>query len=106
MKYVLEYQIRTAGLTHEQMLAAAETSIKTFGKWEPEEALTVHSFVGDLSGTHGYALVETADPVVVMSLVSKFMPWADYEVIPVVDVAEAIATINESQAWVRSALSR
>ena len=87
------------------MLAAAETSIKTFRKWEPEEA---HGplLCRRLSGTHGYALVETADPVVVMSLVSKFMPWADYDVIPVVDVAEAIATINESQAWVRSALSR
>ena len=49
MKYMIEYQIRNAGLSHDQNLTNQEALINAFGKWKPEEGLTVHAFVANLA---------------------------------------------------------
>jgi hypothetical protein len=49
VKYMIEYQIRAAGLSHDQNLARQEALINAFGKWKPEEGLTVHAFVSNLA---------------------------------------------------------
>jgi Protein of unknown function (DUF3303) len=104
VKYMIEYQIRTAGLSHDQNLTNFEALIKAFGKWQPEEGLTIHAFLGNLANG-GYVLVEAAEPGVVQSFVTKFTSWNDIEVVPVVDVAEAVTTATESLAWARAASS-
>ena len=105
MKYVVEYRVHTAGLTYDQNLANMQALVNAFSKWEPEEGLTFHAFVTKLNGASGYALVETADPSVVMSFVSKFSFWNEIEVIPVVDIGEAIRLGTESRVWARAASS-
>ena len=62
MKYVLEYKIRTAGLSHDQNFANQEALLTAFGQWKPEEGLTVHAFLGNLASDGGYVLVEAASP--------------------------------------------
>jgi hypothetical protein len=104
VKYMIEYQIRNAGLSHDQNLSGQEALINAFGKWKPEEGLTVHAFVSNLANG-GYVLVEAAEPGVVQSFVSKFIYWNDVEVVPVVDVTEAVTTASESLAWARAASS-
>ena len=64
MKYMIEYSIRTAGLSHDQNLNNQEALLKAFGTWEPEEGLTIHAFVANLNNG-GYVLVEADDPNVV-----------------------------------------
>jgi prophage DNA circulation protein len=105
VKYVLEYKIRTAGLSHDQNFGNQEALINAFGKWKPGEGLTVHAFVGNLAGDGGYVLVEAAEPGVVQSFVSKFTYRNDIEVVPVVAVAEAVTAATESLAWARAASS-
>lgn len=104
MKYMIEYEIRTAGLSHDQNLANQEALLNAFGKWKPEEGLAVHAFVSNLKNG-GYVLVEADNPSIVLSFVSKFIYWNDVEVVPVVDVADAVATGTESLAWARAASS-
>ncbi len=104
MKYMIEYEIRTAGLSHDQNFANQQALLNAFGKWKPEEGLTVHAFVSNLN-FGGYVLVEAAEPGAVLSFVSKFYYWNDVEVVPVVDVAEAVTTGTESLAWARAASS-
>ena len=104
MKYMIEYEIRTAGLSHDQNLANQAALLNAFGKWKPEEGLTVHAFVANLNNG-GYVLVEAADAGIVLSFVSKFFYWNDIEVVPVVDVAEAVTTGVASLAWARAASS-
>jgi hypothetical protein len=103
MKYMIEYQIRTAGLTHDQNLANQDALLKVFGSWKPEKGLTVHAFVANLANG-GYVLVEADDPSIVSSFVSKFFYWNDIQVLPVVDVADNVATGTASLAWTRKAL--
>jgi len=103
MKYVVEYQIRTAGLTYDQNLANQDALLKAFGTWTPEEGLTVHAFVSNLNNG-GYVLLEADDPNVVYSFVSKFVYWNDINVVPVVDVADGVANGAASLGWARAAL--
>jgi Protein of unknown function (DUF3303) len=102
MKYVIEYDIRTAGLTPDQNFANQDALLKAFGKWTPEEGLTVHAFVSNMN--NGYVLVEADDPTVVYSFVSKFVYCNDVNVAPVVDVADGVANGTASLAWARSAV--
>jgi hypothetical protein len=37
---MIEYKIRTSGLSHEQNLANQEGLLNAFAKWKPEEGLT------------------------------------------------------------------
>jgi hypothetical protein len=98
MKYMIEYTIRTEGLTYDQNLANQQALLTAFGKWQPEEGLTVHTFVGTLNNT-GYALVEADDPATVASFVSKFFYWNDVEVKPVLDVEQMVGIGFVSMAW-------
>ena len=104
MKYMIEYEVRTVGLSHEQNLANQDALLKAFGKWAPEEGLTVHAFVSNLNNG-GYVLVEAADADVVYSFVSKFFYWNDVTVVPVVEVGDTVRIGTESLAWARAALS-
>ena len=102
MKYMIEYSIRTAGLSHDQNLDNQEALLKAFGTWEPEEGLTIQAFVSNLNNG-GYVLVEADDSKVVLAFVSKYFAWNDINVVPVVDVAESVAVTTASLAWARGA---
>jgi hypothetical protein len=103
MKYMIEYTIRSAGLTHDEGFAGSEALLTAFGKWKPEDGLTVDAFVSNLAGNGGYVLVETSDPKVIVTFVSKYNFWNDVSVVPVVDVGEAVPIAAASLAWARSA---
>jgi Protein of unknown function (DUF3303) len=102
VKYMIEYTIRSAGLTYDQNLTGAEAILTAFGKWKPEEGLSIQAFVENLSGNAGYVLVEANDPKVVYSFVSKFSFWNDIDVVPVIDIGEAVPLTQSSVEWARS----
>jgi len=102
VKYMIEYTIRNTGLTYDQNLTGAEALLTAFGKWKPEEGLSIQAFVENLSGTAGYCLVEANDPKVVYSFVSKFGFWNDIDVVPVIDIGEAVTLTQSSVEWARS----
>ena len=103
MKYMIEYTIRSTGLTHDEGFAGSEGLLNAFGKWKPEDGLTVHAFVSNLAGNGGYVLVEAGDPKVIVTFVSKYNFWNDVNVVPVVDVGEVVPIAAASLAWARSA---
>jgi len=99
---MIAYTIRNTGLTYDQNLTGTEALITAFSKWKPEDGLSVQAFVSNVSGTGGYALVEANDPKVVTSFVSKFNYWNDVDVVPVIDIGEAVQIAQSSLAWARS----
>lgn len=103
MKYMIGYTIRAAGLTHDQNFTGSEGLLTAFGKWKPEDGLTVHAFLSNLAGNGGYVLVEAVDPKVIVAFVSKYNFWNDVNVVPVVDVGESVPIAAASLAWARSA---
>ena len=103
MKYMIEYKVRSAGLSHDQNFLGVEALLTAFGKWKPEDGLTVHAFLANLSDNGGYVLVEASDPKTIVSFVSKYSFWVDITVVPVIDVGEAVPIEAASLAWARSA---
>ena len=79
-----------------------EGLLTAFGKWKPEEGLGIQAFVSKVSGNGGYVLVEANDPKVVASFVSKFNYWNDVDVVPVIDIGEAVQIGQSSLAWARN----
>jgi hypothetical protein len=103
LKYIIEYTVRTAGLTHEQNFTGSGALLTAFSKWKPEDGLTVHAFVSNLAGNGGYILVEAGDPKVIVAFVSKYTFWNDANVVPVVDIGESVPISSASLAWAQSA---
>jgi hypothetical protein len=105
MKYMLEYTVRTAGLSFDQNFAGSQSLLSAFGKWTPEEekGLTIHAFVANLAGRGGYVLVEANDPKIITSFVAKYNVWNDINVVPVLDISESVPINASSLAWAQSA---
>jgi hypothetical protein len=102
LKYMIEYKIRAAGLTHDQNFSNTEGLLNAFGKWKPEDGLTVQAFLSNLAGNGGYVVVEASDPKVIVAFVSKYNYWNDVNVVPVLDVGETVPIAAASLAWARS----
>jgi hypothetical protein len=47
MKYMIEYTVRTAGLTYDQNLANQAALLTAFGKWAPDDGMTIHAICGN-----------------------------------------------------------
>jgi len=103
MKYMLEYEIRTAGLTHEQGMAGQQALLTAFSKWRPDDGLKVHAFLGKVAGAGGYVLVEADDVKLVAAFVAKFTYWNDIEVVPVLDVGDSVANAQAALVWAQAA---
>jgi hypothetical protein len=103
LKYMIEYKIRAAGATHDQNFSSTEGLLNAFGKWKPEDGLTVQAFVSNLAGDGGYVLAEANDPKVIVAFVSKYNFWNDINVVPVLDVGETVPIAAASLAWAKSA---
>lgn len=102
MKYMIEYKIRAGGVPLDEGFAGSAGLLNAFGKWKPEDGLTVHAFLSNLAATGGYVLVE-ADPQVIVSFVSKYNYWNDINIVPVLDVGEVVPISAASLAWAQSA---
>jgi hypothetical protein len=94
MKYMLEYTVRTAGLSFDQNFAGSQSLLTAFSKWKPDEekGLTIHAFVANLAGRGGYVLVEANDPKVITAFV-----------VPVIDIGESVPINASSLEWARQA---
>jgi hypothetical protein len=103
MKFVVEYQVRNAGLTYEQSIANSAALLTAFSKWKPEEGLKVHAFLAKVAGSGGYVSVEADDAKVVQSFVAKFTFWNDVTVVPVVDIADGVGNAQAAIAWASTA---
>jgi hypothetical protein len=104
MKFVIKFIIRRSGLTFEECLAHDHALLAAFSKWTPPEGFTIQQFVTTLVNDCGYLIVEASDSAVILSALSKFRFFDDFEIIPVVDVnPDLVVTLNESIAWTRDA---
>lgn len=105
MRYMLEYTVRTAGLSFDQNFAGSQSLLTAFSKWKPDEekGLTIHAFVANLAGRGGYVLVEANDPKAITAFVAKYNFWNDINVVPVVDIGESVPINASSLEWARQA---
>jgi hypothetical protein len=94
MKYVIQWTARSNG-SGAQAEEDGKRLLQLFSKWSPSPDATFHQFVERLSGTGGYAVVESDNVAAVMDGPSKFAPYLDFTVEPVVDIMDSIVVANE-----------
>jgi Protein of unknown function (DUF3303) len=89
MKYVVSWTFRSFGSVAEEE-AAATRLLKVYSKWKPPASVTYHQFLGRIDGSGGYQVVETDSPADLAETTAKFSPFADFQIEPVLDVADAV----------------
>ena len=94
MKYLVSWKARAGGSAADNE-AAVKRSLAVFGKWAPPSDATFHQFLYRADGTGGYAVVETDNPASVSEGPTKFGPYFEFEVIPVMDITEGVPLANE-----------
>jgi hypothetical protein len=90
MKYVVTWTFRSFGSVTQQEASAARL-LKVYSKWTPPASVTYHQFVGRIDGSGGYQVVETDSPADLAETTAKFAPFADFQVEPVLDIADAVS---------------
>ncbi|MDH6243521.1 DUF3303 family protein [Mycobacterium sp. OTB74] len=93
MKYLVSWDYRFNGTAAENE-ESGKRGLAVFAQWTPPASATYHVFVGRIDGGGGFALVETDDPMDIADVTGKFGFIADYQVFPVVDIAEAAGALQ------------
>jgi hypothetical protein len=94
MKYVISSTARLNGSPKENE-AAMRRGLELYSKWTPPASTTFHQFVGRVDGGGSFAVVETDNPADLLDAVSKFGPILEYQIHPVVDIADWARTLQE-----------
>ncbi|WP_431965952.1 DUF3303 domain-containing protein [Nocardia sp. bgisy134] len=94
MKYVVSWTYRWNGSAAENE-AGMQRALDVFANWKPSPTTKYHQFVGRLDGRGGFAVVETDNPIDLADGPSKFGFFAEYEIYPVVEIAEGAQAFQQ-----------
>ncbi len=94
MKYVVAWEDRAGGSATDRE-TEVQRLLQVFAKWAPPESATFHQFVSRLDLGGGFAIVESDNPTDVADGPTRFFPFFDFHIYPVVDVAEGIRVLQE-----------
>jgi hypothetical protein len=103
MKFVLSYRERVGGSVEERV-AAGEAAQKLLANWSPSDSATIHQWLQRCDGTGGFAVVETDNSAELFSDLAVWGPWLEFEVIPVLDIADTISLAQDALQKSRSVL--
>ena len=92
-KYLVTWKARQGG-TAQQAHDDAKKNLATFAKWKPPAGQDFQQFLARVDGLGGYAVVETNDMASLADGPTKFGTWFDFEIIPVLDVADGVAQLE------------
>jgi hypothetical protein len=97
-KYVMTWELRN-GASAEANEASAKRSLAVFGSWTPDEAVTFVEFLARADGQGGFGVVESDDLRAVSGEMSKFSPYFEFHIYPVLEVADGAAAGAEAIAF-------
>jgi hypothetical protein len=103
MKFVLSYTLRSGGSVEER-ITGGEAAQKLLANWAPSDKATIHQWVQRCDGNGGFAVVENDDEAVLYRDIAVWAPWLDFEVVPVLDIADATPITQDALQKARSVL--
>jgi Protein of unknown function (DUF3303) len=101
MKYVVSMTFLRNGSATENKAAQREL-LDLYAKWKPPTSTTIHEFLGRCDGRGAISIVETDDPADLLDTASKFGAFVEYQVLPVVEIADAVKAAQEGQAFLNA----
>jgi hypothetical protein len=92
-KFPILYNYRLAGAA-QQNHEDQKKELDAFAKWHQPSDVTFLQFVARVDGQGGAAVVETDNPASLLNVCSTFVTWNEAEVIPVVDITDAVPLVQ------------
>ena len=102
MKFIVQWTQRY-GSAPVDNVDSAESLIKAFGTWDPPKEWTISEFIARVDGRGGMLICETDDLPSISKTVAQYGAWLDYEILPVVDIADNVTDLVAGVEWARSA---
>lgn len=102
MKFILQWNSRLSG-DAAQNVRNTESLLHAFSGWEPPASVSISEFVARVDGRGGSLVVATDDIEAIDHMVAQYSPWFDWDVVPVIDVAESAETAGRAVAWAKQA---
>jgi hypothetical protein len=103
MKFVLSYTLRAGGSVEERV-TGGEAAQKLLANWAPSDTATIHQWLQRCDGNGGFAVVENDDQADLFRDLAVWAPWLDFEVVPVLDIADATPIQGDALEKARSVL--
>jgi Protein of unknown function (DUF3303) len=96
-KYMLEWTNRDSATGE----GTGRRLMDVFSKWTPA-AGNIQQFLSRVDGGGGYSVVETDNLLEILRDTTKFSPWLEFTVTPVIDITDAVPVFNEALDFVES----
>jgi hypothetical protein len=91
-KYLMSWKTRANG-TAQQNHDDGKSLLDAFAKWQIPADQTWSEFLGRVDGEGGFAVIETANQAGLMDGMTKFATWLEFDLVPVVDIMDAVSTL-------------
>ena len=101
MKYVVSMTFLKNGSAEENKAANREL-LNLYSKWEPPAGTTIHQFLGRCDGRGAISIMETDNPGDLIDTASTFGAFVEYDVLPVVEIADAVKAAQEAQSFIEA----
>jgi hypothetical protein len=101
MKYLVSMTFLRNGSVAENKAAQKEL-LDLYAKWQPPAGMTIREFLSRCDGGGAFTVVETDNAADLMGVTSKFGYFADYQIYPVVEVADGVQAAQEAFAFLGS----
>lgn len=101
MLFQVNYTLRAGGSAKENAESAKRT-LALFSKWSPPAGMEIKSFYARADGKGGSLVLETDDVKVLLDGPAKFGAINEFEIVPVIEINEAVPILSEAIAWTES----
>src|SRR5688500_3109112 len=98
MLFQINYTTRAGGSAKENE-ESGKRALALFSKWEPPKGMEVKSFYACADGKGGTVMVETDDVKTLVDGPAKFGAVNDFDIVPMIDIGEAVPILTEALAW-------
>jgi Protein of unknown function (DUF3303) len=101
MLFQINYTTREGGSAQENE-ASGKRALALFSKWSPPAGFDIKSFHARADGRGGTLVVEANDVTVLAEGTAKFGAVNEFEIVPILDITEAVTIYAEAAAWADS----
>ena len=101
MLFQINYTTREGGSARENE-ESGKRALALFSHWSPPAGMEIKSFLARADGKGGSLVLETDDVKVLLDGPAKFGAINEFEIVPVLDISEAMPIYSEGAAWADS----
>ena len=102
VKFIVQWTARQ-GSDPKVNVESGKSLVEAFSSWTPPAEWTISEFIARVDGRGGLLICETDDLASIDGAVSQYLAWLDYDIIPVVDIADSVVSLTAGYTWARSA---